>query len=147
MPLPGLPLDIPVKGQQYAADFTELSTVSSAELLRAKRIACLSETGITLLLQRHTHHLSRAVIDLPTFYQSISGVLTEAELEQDWVEGLVPGIWDNPDPDQLANASKAFHEFLGPPGSDLREKLKQVRTQAEVRRTVREEIRARRQQA
>ncbi len=130
-PLPGLP----VTSEHPAASFRHIQTVPSGELALDRRVASLSELGVQLLQQRFVHHLTRVIVDLPTLYEHSSPVLTEAELQEEWVEAALDrGV-------AQAEAEGAFQAFLGHGEGSLRDALSNANTRGQVRRAVRKRIR------
>ena len=138
-PLPNL-----LDGAEYAAQFDEIGMVLSERLTPENRVACLSESGILLLQQRRVFAETRAVIQVETLEEASHGVLTEAELLEDWNRALVPIRQRQGDAlsEALRLETEAFDDFLGPPSvsSSLRAKLQKRALVPEVRRTVRVEI-------
>lgn len=65
------------------ADFRLINNENTEDLVAAKRIAALSFEGILLLQQRPAHHLTRAVIDLPTLARVSEAVFIEVELQEE----------------------------------------------------------------
>ncbi len=59
MPLPELITALETRRRHHAAFFDEPYLVDPDDLSLDKRIACLSQTGVNLLLQRWVHHNSR----------------------------------------------------------------------------------------
>jgi len=81
--------------QPSAAFFDACYHVSPEQLDAGTRVACLSDFGLNLLLQRRVHHFSRVVV--PTFeFQNANGaVYDEADLVEEWCidredDGLKP---------------------------------------------------------
>jgi hypothetical protein len=87
MPLPDLVPTVTSGRRNQAAMFDELHLVRPAELIR--RIACLSQLGVNLLLQRWVHHNSRVVVPTGTFNEQVSGVYEEADITEDWCDDRV----------------------------------------------------------
>lgn len=84
MPLGGL-----VDGKHFAAKFVDV-TASPAELLtRARRIATLSHHGIYVLQQRLIKHYTRVEMSLAVLRRESAAVLTEAQLQWDWLEEVL----------------------------------------------------------
>ena len=84
MPLPGLLLDGQVCA--HVGYFDSCYQVGSAQLEPHRRIACLSVTGINLLLQRRVHHFSRVVVPTLEFQKSNTGVYDEVDLIEEWCD-------------------------------------------------------------
>jgi len=84
MPLAGL-----VDGEHFATKFVDV-TASPAELLtRACRIATLSNQGIYVLQQRLIKHYTRVEMPLEVLRRESAAVLTEAELQWDWLDQVL----------------------------------------------------------
>lgn len=81
MPLPGLPIDV----AHPAAKFKEVYLVSDEQLRAGTRIACMSQRGVNLLLQRWVNHNSRVVIPTITYNSYISAEFEEADLAEEWL--------------------------------------------------------------
>ena len=60
--------------------------VPSSSLDLDARVACLSELGIKLLLQRYFHCFSRVKVSLEKLSEVLAGPLQEAELLEEWNE-------------------------------------------------------------
>jgi hypothetical protein len=82
MPLTRLKLD--KKPHHYTGYFHKLHLVEAAELSVEKRVACMSQVGVNLVMQRWVNHNTRVVI--PTFeYQKMSAPqFEESDLIEDW---------------------------------------------------------------
>ncbi len=88
MPLPDLIPSVASGRRSQAAFFDELYLVAPERL--ASRIACLSQLGVNLLLQRWVSHNSRVVIPTSTYNKATSGVYEESDLIEEWCEELLP---------------------------------------------------------
>jgi hypothetical protein len=89
MPLPEL---IPTKNasrRHQAALFTEIYLASPEALLAGTRIACLSQTGVNLVMQRWVHHNSRVIVPSWQYQEVTSGPFEEADLIEEWCEDQV----------------------------------------------------------
>lgn len=87
MPLPDLLPDVDTARRHQAAMFDKLHLVAPAEL--TKRVACMSQRGVNLLLQRWVHHSSRVIVPTPDFQAVTSGVFEEADLVEEWCDERV----------------------------------------------------------
>lgn len=131
---------------RYAASLDLVGRVPSETLVAATRIACLSDSGIALLLQRQIHRLCRFRAPLGDLYEVCAPVLTEAELLAEWNEGLVPLRGPTADAEivnALREESREFDSFLGKGDGSLRYQLGTDRLRSSVRQAVRQEIRDR----
>jgi hypothetical protein len=128
-----------------AARFDEVGMVATAELTPDRRVAYLSERGILILLQRLIFRQSRADISIDTLGIACAAVLAEAELLEEWNESLVPPG----EPDVIARLGQAAAEFdaflstASPEGESWRVMLRDQYRRPNIRRVVRDEIRAR----
>jgi hypothetical protein len=137
MPLPGLrPVDVDARSS--CAVFPNLLVVTPGDLAACERIACLSDVGVNLLLQRWVHHNSRAIVQTHVFAQVTAGPLAEAEIVEEWIASrqLVDMGRDE--------AEAECHAFLRdvPDGSTIsRQKaLEDPQRRSEVRRAVRAQL-------
>ena len=139
MPLPGLEHCLMGKGYPVA-DFRLISSESTEDLVTEKRIAALAFEGILLLQQRLAHHLTRAVVDLPTLAWVSEAVFIEAELQEEWVEsatmGLPPAVLN----EAVKSAEIGFQELLDQQGGRLRRMLAELQTRPGAIREVRRSI-------
>jgi hypothetical protein len=89
MPLPDLRPNVQSNQRHQAAFFDNTYHVHPDDLDLNKRIACLSEIGTYLLLQRWVYHSSRVVA--PTFdIEAMNGhVYAEADLLESWCESAM----------------------------------------------------------
>jgi hypothetical protein len=86
MPLPDLNPTVTSGKRHQAAFFDEPYLIGPNDLDADKRIACLSQTGVNLLLQRWVHHNSRAVVPTAMYQDVSSPAFEEADLIEEWVE-------------------------------------------------------------
>jgi hypothetical protein len=86
MPLPELIPDATSGKRHQAAFFDDLYLVAPENLIPEKRIACMSQTGVNLLLQRWVHHNSRMVVPTWQYQETSSGAYEEADLIEEWCE-------------------------------------------------------------
>jgi hypothetical protein len=84
MPLPDLIPTVDTGKRNQAGFFDELHLVEPDAL--ENRVACLSQLGVNLLLQRWIRHNSRAVVPTFTLNEVTSGVFEEADLIEEWCE-------------------------------------------------------------
>lgn len=87
MPLPDLMPDIDTGRRHQAAMFDKLHLVAPADL--KNRVACLSQPGVNLLLQRWVHHSSRFIVPTQDFQTVTGGVFEEADMVEEWCEERV----------------------------------------------------------
>lgn len=85
MPLPDLYPTLETGKRHQAAMFDKLAVVRSSELdVPNRRVACLSQEGVDLLLQRWIFASSRAVVELNRIDEVVAGPFSEAEIIEDW---------------------------------------------------------------
>jgi hypothetical protein len=89
MPLPELIPSLETGKRHQAAFFDEPYLVGPDDLALDKRLACLSQTGVNLLLQRWVHHNSRVVVPTATYQEVSSPAYEEADLIEEWCEERV----------------------------------------------------------
>lgn len=107
MPLAGL-----VDGEYFATKFVDV-TASPAELLtRARRIATLSHQGIYVLQQRLIKHYTRVEMPLEVLRRESAAVLTEAELQWDWLDQVLTDAELGQD-DAIQVEATVFDRWLG----------------------------------
>lgn len=104
MPLPELMPD--GKPQHYAAFFKKMWVVAADDFDPAKRVACMSQIGVNLLLQRWVHHNSRVVVQTSKYQDVSSGEFAEADIIEDWCEERVCDIRNR------HQATAEAHEWL-----------------------------------
>lgn len=86
MPLPDLMPSVDSGRRHQAAFLDELYLVSPDDLAAENRVACLSQAGVNLLLQRWVHHNSRVVVPTVTYQEVTSPAYEEADLIEYWCE-------------------------------------------------------------
>ena len=94
MPLPDLFPMVSSGRRHQAAMFDKLAVVLSSELeVQGRRVACLSQEGVDLLLQRWIFTSSRAIVELNKIDEVVAGPFTEAEILEDWcIEAASYGV-------------------------------------------------------
>jgi hypothetical protein len=139
MPLPDLEPEAGTSRRYQVAFFDELYLVPPENLDPAKRIACLSQSGVNLLLQRWVHHSSRVIV--PTWqYQDVSsGQYEEADLTEYWCDERVE------DGLSIEQASAEAHDWLREEiGEGLTRQilLQDRQSRSEVRKQLRAHLKA-----
>jgi len=86
MPLPGIMPELQSNNRNQAAFFDDTYHVHPDDLSLQNRIACLSEIGTYLLLQRWVYHSSRVVVPTWQYEEINSHVFAEADLIESWCE-------------------------------------------------------------
>jgi hypothetical protein len=136
-----LPLAALRPGQEpedYAAFFTRHHLATPDELAEGKRVACMSQVGINLLLQRWVHHNSRAVIPTQQYQQVSAPQFEEADLVEDWcLEREDDGI-------PLPTAAREIDWWLSEraeEGISRRDRLNDEQLRSQVRQEMRAHLR------
>lgn len=141
MPLPELV--VTPKMRHFAGFFKKLWLVAAEDVDVDKRIACLTQAGVNLLLQRWVHHNSRVVVETDKYQAASSGPFAEADLVEDWCEERI-----SESVDRLAATAEA-HEWLrsalATANHTWQELLESPQTRSEVTRQSRDELRRLRQ--
>lgn len=134
MPLPTLGFG----GESHSRiAFVKLDVVSDKQLLEAQRLACLSEVGVNLLLQRWVHHNSRVVVPTHDYQEATGGPFEEAELVEEWCDKFVA------DGHRLAECQMAAHDWLRGKEPGMQETRQQLLEVPEHRSSVRRALRVR----
>lgn len=135
MPLPDINPEANNKSRNQAANFDNLYTI--APNLMTSRIASLSPFGVNLLLQRWVHYNSRVVVPTDTFHEQTVAFYEEADLIEEWCEGL--GSAD------LQAETQACLDWLRTDrdGSTFQEMLKNKQSRSTIRQAMRKELRNR----
>lgn len=84
MPLPDLFPAFDSGRRHQAAFFDALYLVAPSSL--TTRVACLSQLGVNLLMQRWVHHNSRVVVPSWKYNEATTGVYEEADLIEEWCD-------------------------------------------------------------
>jgi hypothetical protein len=91
-----------------AALFNEIYLASPDALAAGTRIACLSQVGVNLVMQRWVNHNSRMVAPSWQYQEVASGPFDEADLIEDWCEErMYAGVGS---PDATVEAMKWLRE-------------------------------------
>lgn len=88
--LRGMPLAELVGGRHFATKFIDVTAAPTHLLTRGRRIATLSNQGIYVLQQRLIKHYTRVEMPLDLLRRESAAVLTEAQLQWDWLETVLP---------------------------------------------------------
>jgi hypothetical protein len=126
----------------FAAFFTKHYVATPAELRAGTRIACMSQRGVNLLLQRWVHHNSRVIVATQRYQEVSAPQFEEADMTEDWCmdreEDGVP----------LETAAREVDQWLSEKDSDgvsRRDQLKDEQQRGELRRALRAHLRLLRQ--
>jgi hypothetical protein len=85
-----MPLAELVGGRNFATKFIDVTAAPTHLLTRGRRIATLSNQGIYVLQQRLIKHYTRVEMPLDLLRRESAAVLTEAQLQWDWLETVLP---------------------------------------------------------
>lgn len=85
-----MPLTELVGGRHFATKFIDVTAAPTHLLTRGRRIATLSNQGIYVLQQRLIKHYTRVEMPLDLLRRESAAVLTEAQLQWDWLETVLP---------------------------------------------------------
>lgn len=127
----------------YAAVFSEHHLVTPRQLDVESRIACLSQKGVNLLLQRWVHHNSRVVVPTHIYQDSSGPQYEEAEIIENWcTERADDGI------DRLTATSEidSWLSDRSVTGVSPRDSLQDAQHRSAIRQAVRRHLRDRRKQ-
>ncbi|HKG37551.1 MAG TPA: hypothetical protein VKB25_01050 [Conexibacter sp.] len=145
LPLP----DFPAAGTHHAVNLNEIGMVDASILALERRVACLSERAIALLLQRFFKNQSRVVVSLSRIEEAFGGVMEEIALWEEWNEQLASARVERGEglDAVMHDEGVAFDEVVGAAAqgtdSTLRDRLSIASERTAVRRTVRQEIKQR----
>lgn len=137
MPLPELRQ---ITGDHFRAYLHEPHLIEAAALQIPNRIACMSQTGVNLLLQRWVHHNSRVIVPTSEYLNVTVEQFEEADLIEDWCDELAST------PEDVRVETASAHDWLRSPSHNPEAKwqdlLKDPQTRGTVRSAMRKEIRA-----
>lgn len=131
MPLPELEED----SRTFAVSFLEPHVIASESLAIEKRIACLSQNGVNLLLQRWVHHNSRAVVSTALYQEVTAAQFEEADLIEEWCSERSETNED------IRQESACAHEWLRGDSSEAGKSWQQLLEDTQTRSTVRKAMR------
>lgn len=137
--LPLAELQPTAKPRHGRAFFDKHHLVTPEELVNGRRVCCLSQTGLNLLMQRWVNHNTRVVI--PTFeYQKMSAPqFEEADLVEDWcVDREDDGV-------SIDDASQEIDEWLSRSNESVvsrRERLNEDQRRSQIRQELRAHLKA-----
>lgn len=127
------------KPVDFAAFFIKQHIVTPEELNAATRVACLSQRGVNLLMQRWVHHNSRVVVPTQMYHEVSAPQFEEADMIEDWC------LDRDDDGVAVAAAEIEIDEWLSSKdehGISRRDKLNDEQERSELRRTLREHLRS-----
>ncbi|WP_125614080.1 hypothetical protein [Specibacter cremeus] len=125
----------------FVAHLHEPQLVLPESLRLETRIACMSQMGVNILLQRWVHHNSRVIV--PTFeYQKVtSEQFEEADLVEEWCDELAA------DEAEILIETRAAHDWLRSPSNigdmSWQDLLKDPQSRSTVRVALRKQVKER----
>lgn len=115
----------------FAAHLQEPYLIEAKSLAQSNRIACMSQAGVNLLLQRWVHHNSRAIIPTSN-YQDVTAVqFEEADLIEEWCEDRITSSTD------VSTETAAAHAWLRGISTDPKKRWQDLLEDAQTRSGVR----------
>jgi len=124
----------------YAGFFVDHQLVASDSLDVNLRVACMSQRGINLLMQRWVHHNSRVVVPTQDYQEVTSPQFEEADIIEEWC------IDRDGDGVSLVDATREIDSWLGAGDAPRRGRLEDPQQRSAVRREVRAALKAAREQ-
>lgn len=106
-----MPLAELVGGRHFATKFIDVTAAPTHLLTRGRRIATLSNQGIYVLQQRLIKHYTRVEMPLDLLRRESAAVLTEAQLQWDWLETVLPEA-EQVDESAIEAEARAFDGWL-----------------------------------
>ena len=103
-------------------------------------MACLSQFGVNLLLQRWVHHNSRVIVPTWEMDKATADQYEEADLVEEWQESWVDGGQDP------TKGETSAHDWLRSPAGEKQtwqSLLSEPQTRSKVRSAMRRELRNR----
>lgn len=137
--LPLTELQAKNKPKHCTAFLHKVHLVNSAEINVDKRIACMSQVGVNLLMQRWVHHNSRVVIPTSDYQKMSAPQFEEADLAEDWcIDREEDGV-------SIVDAFNEIDEWLSQAdenGLSRRELLNEEQQRSAVRQELRGHLRS-----
>lgn len=117
-----MPLAELVGDQHFATRFVDVTAAPTRLLTKARRIATLSNQGIYVLQQRLIKHYTRVEMPLDLLRRESAPVLTEAQLQWDWLETVLTEA-EQGDEAAIEAEARVFDGWLGEGTPSRRELL------------------------
>ncbi len=117
-----MPLAALIDGEHFATKFVDVTAAPAEQLTRANRIATLSHQGIYVLQQRLVKHYTRVEMPLEVLRRESAAVLTEAELQWNWLDEVLTDD-ELGQEDVIAVEARVFDEWLGEGTPSRRQRL------------------------
>ncbi|MGB7982949.1 MAG: hypothetical protein WCF36_19370 [Candidatus Nanopelagicales bacterium] len=130
-----MPLADLVQGQSFATKFVDVTAAPAELLTRDRRIATLTDRGIFVLQQRLMKHYTRVELALDLLRAQSAAVLTEAQMQWDWVEEALTEE-ELQDEAAVEREAQVFDTWLGQGTPSRRAKLRDEINFAAVRKEV-----------
>lgn len=121
----------------FAGFFVDHQLVRPESLDTDRRVACMSQRGVNLLLQRWVHHNSRVIVPTYDYHEVTSPQYEEADIIEEWcIDREEDGV-------SLDDATVEIDTWLtgDHSGSPPRSRLEDAQQRSAVRREVRSHIR------
>ncbi|MCW2540966.1 MAG: hypothetical protein JWN95_2691 [Frankiales bacterium] len=128
-----MPLAELIDGKNFATKLVDVTACPAELLTREHRIATLSHRGIYVLQQRIVKHYTRLEMPLELLRRESAPVLTEAEIQQDWLEAVLTDA-ELDDDDAIAAEAGVFEEWLREGTPSRQRRLRTEIHHADVRR-------------
>lgn len=138
-----MPLGELTDGKPYATKFVDVTAAPAVLLTRDRRIATLSHKGIYILQQRLIKHYTRFEVALELLRKESASVLAEAEMQWDWMEGVLTDE-ELIDVGTIDAEAAVFDSWLSQGDPSRRELLKQEVHHTDLRKMARRAGRDRR---
>jgi hypothetical protein len=136
MPLPQLE---GADAGDFIGNMTDFSSVPSASLDPAKRIAALSDEGVLILQQRLVFTQTRLLLSLDRFHEQMAPTFTELELQEEWAEEALSYTGSGSVPTGVVDAAaKQYQAWLDESDRARRNALMNAREHSRLRREARE---------
>ena len=120
----------------YVAFFVDHQLVRPGSLEIDRRVACLSQRGVNLLMQRWVHHNSRVIVPTQDYQDVTSPQYEEADIIEEWC------IDRDDDGVGVEDATQAIETWLGAGDPSPRKRLEDPQQRSAVRRENRAALRA-----
>ncbi|MEU0793837.1 hypothetical protein ABZ342_27530 [Amycolatopsis sp. NPDC005961] len=122
----------------YVALLNSLYFAKPKDLELDHRIACLSQVGVNLLLQRWVHHNSRVIVETFQYQEVSSSAFEEVELIEEWCDERLE---DGDELERHAREALAWLREDSGNGKTWQELLADPQTRSTVRRQMRSKLR------
>lgn len=124
----------------YAAFFVDHQLVTAESLDLNRRVACMSQQGVNLLLQRWVHHNSRMIAPTHEYHNVTSPQYEEADIIEEW---CIDREEDGRSPDEAMAEIDTWLTGDRSPASP-RARLEDPQQRSAIRREVRARLRSKR---